>query len=77
MKAELMDKMVEWLAGECRGAGDDLDSLECAVVDRLRGLGQRALQRLAEEKKGATRDPREPANVGDGLDSSDTGRRRC
>ena len=66
MKRESMDAMVEWLAGECRDAGDDLDSLEGAVVERLRQLGQRTLEKLAEEKKGATKGPRGRAHAGGG-----------
>ncbi|HUT60782.1 MAG TPA: hypothetical protein VNA25_23295 [Phycisphaerae bacterium] len=38
MKREKVDLIVEWLAGECRDAGEDLDSLEGAVAERLREL---------------------------------------
>ena len=50
-----MDMVVEWLAGECQDADEDLDSLEAAVVERLRRLGRQTLQKLAEQKKGLSR----------------------
>lgn len=77
MKREKMDLIVEWLASECKDAGEDLDSLEGAVVDRLRQLGQRTLQRLVEEKKGAMREPDGPANVGSEPDLSAIGQKPC
>jgi len=77
MKREKMDLIVEWLASECKDAGEDLDSLEGAVVERLRQLGQRTLQRLVEEKKGAMREPDGPADVGSGPASSAIAARRC
>ena len=77
MKRKSMDAMVEWLAGECRDSGDDLDSLEGAVVERLRELGQRTLEKLAEEKKGATKGLGVRADAGGGRGSSATAARRC
>jgi len=66
MKCEKMDLIVEWLAGECKDAGEDLESLEGAVVERLRELGQRTLQKLVEEKKGAIREAPRRADAGSG-----------
>lgn len=69
MKREVMDQIVTLLAKECREAGSDLDELEGKVLECTRQLGQRTLQAVLEEKKGAMRDPRGAANVGNRLGS--------
>ena len=77
MKDEAMDAMVEWLASECRDAGEDLDSLEGAVVERIRELGRRTLQKLAEEKKGVMKEPGARARAVSGLDLWGIDPKRC
>lgn len=77
MKREAMDAAVQWLVEECRDAGEDLDSLETAVVERLRQLGQRGLQKLLEQKKGAMKEPGGPAHAVSGLDLWGIDPRRC
>jgi hypothetical protein len=77
MKRDMMDVVVQWLVEECQDAGEDLDSLETAVVERLRELGQRGLQQLLEQKKGATKEPGGRVRAVNGLDLWGIGPRRC
>jgi len=77
MERDKMDVVVQWLVEECKDAGEDLDSLETAVVERLRELGQRGLEKLLEQKKGATKEPGDPARAVSGLDLWAIDPRRC
>jgi len=63
MDSEKMDLIVQWLASECQEAGEDLDALESQVTERLQELGQRTMQKVLDEKKGAMAGPRCPVSA--------------
>jgi hypothetical protein len=54
MTEELLHQVAELLADGLEGEGDDLDSMENALIPMLREVGRRALQRRLEGKKRAT-----------------------
>jgi hypothetical protein len=72
MDAEILEKVAALLA-DGMGEADNLDVLEQQLTRDLRQLGQRALQKKLEGKKGATGAAAFPARAGRRPDSSATG----
>ena len=54
MREDVLEQVAALLA-EGLGDEDNLDALECRLTRDLREVGQRALQRKLEGKKGATK----------------------
>jgi len=53
VREDVLREVAELLAGELEGTQEDLDSLETRVIQILRQVGQRTLQRkLADKKRG-------------------------
>ena len=63
MKQEVLEQISVLLAGELDDAKGDLDDLEGQVVQAIRKIGQKALQRKLEGKKRATQPAESPASA--------------
>ena len=74
MDAEVLDQVAELLAREL-GEDENLDVLERRLTRQLRDVGQRALQKNLEGKKGATKGLDSAAGAGETPGSSPTGER--
>jgi hypothetical protein len=72
MDAEILEKVAALLA-DGMGEADNLDVLEQQLTRDLRQLGQRALQKKLEGKKGATEAAALTARAGRRPDPSATG----
>ncbi len=68
MDAKVLEAVAALLADGLEG--DNLDALERQLTRDLRQLGQRALQKKLEGKKGATKAVTSPARAASGPDSS-------
>jgi hypothetical protein len=73
MREEILEQVAALLA-DGLGDEDNLDALECRLTRDLRKVGQRALQRKLEGKKGATKAAASAVGAEGGPGSSRTAR---